>query len=156
MIFKSLSVSLINYGIELYGRHKNKWIDQLQKTQNRLIKILTKEHFRTNTNSLYKKYDIIKIHDQAKLRLSLINHRVVYAKESLNCSHRSLQLNNDIHNRNLRNNLNFQTNVNSYDKKNKFVESASVVWNNLNNDLKNTKSRSIFKENFSKELINTY
>ena len=55
MIFKSLSVSLINYGIELYGRHKNKWIDQLQKTQNRLIKILTKEHFRTNTNSLYKK-----------------------------------------------------------------------------------------------------
>ena len=40
--YNSLAFSLINYGIELYGRKNNKWLNQLQKTQNRLLKLLYK------------------------------------------------------------------------------------------------------------------
>lgn len=43
MIYKSISMSVINYGIELYGKNNNKWMIQLQKTQNRLLKIFLKK-----------------------------------------------------------------------------------------------------------------
>ena len=37
MLFNSLSFSKINYAIEIYGKRNNKWLTQLQKTQNRLL-----------------------------------------------------------------------------------------------------------------------
>ena len=43
IVYKSITFSLINYGIELYGRKNNIWLKQLQKTQNRLLKILHKK-----------------------------------------------------------------------------------------------------------------
>ena len=45
MIYKSLSLSKINYAIEIYGKKNNQWMSQLQKTQNRLLKIILKKHF---------------------------------------------------------------------------------------------------------------
>ena len=156
MLYKSLSLSLINYGIELYGRHNNKWLKQLQKAQNRLLKILYKERKRTRTNILHKTHNILKIIDLAKLRLSLINHRVIYSKEQLNFAHRNLQINYNIHQHNLRNTLNFQINALAYRKNNKITEHASIVWNNLTNEIKNNKYRETFKRKYSSILIDHY
>jgi len=41
-IYKALSLPNILYGIEIYGRKETLWIKQLQKTKNRLLKILLK------------------------------------------------------------------------------------------------------------------
>ena len=77
---------------------------------------------------LHKQLEILKVKDHAKLRLALINHKVIYSKECLNWAHKNMKLQNEIHGRNLRNNLNFQINANAYSR---VTEKASIVWNNL-------------------------
>ena len=98
--YNSLAFSLINYGIELYGRKNNKWLNQLQKTQNRLLKLLYKKSKLHNTNSLHKNTETLKITDHCKLRLLLIGHRVLHNKQSINCTHNNLILTENQHNRN--------------------------------------------------------
>ena len=98
----------------------------------------------------------MKIIDLAKLRLSLINHRVIYSEEQLNFTHRNLQINYNIHQHNLRNTLNFQINTFAYRKNNKITEHASIVRNNLTNEIKNNKYRETFKREYSSILIDHY
>jgi len=53
LMYKSLSMSNIIYGIELYGKSETQWIKLLQKTQNRLLKILFNINKRFSINSLH-------------------------------------------------------------------------------------------------------
>ena len=80
LVYNSLSVSIINYGIELYGKSKNNWYSQLQKTQNRLLKVLFKKPKRYSTKPLNRKLQILKIDDRTDLRRSLLVHRFIHKK----------------------------------------------------------------------------
>lgn len=155
-IYKAISFSLINYGIELYGRKNDIWLKQLQKTQNRLLKILLRKPKLFSTNKLHRTAQILKVVDLSQLRLSLISHRVIHHSKNINITYQDMQLAQNIHRRNLRNNLNLQTSVNSYANKNKIIEHSSTIWNNLNYDLKQIKNRNTFKDRIQCSLIEQY
>ena len=156
LVFKSLSLSIINYGIELFGRCNTKWLRQLQRTQNRLLKILESKPKLYSTSLIHKNSKILKIVEQAKLRLALLNHRVIYNSVSLNVAHKSMRLQAGVHRRNLRNNLNFHVDINAYQKLNKIVEQSTIVWNDLENQLKSIKNRNKFKESVSIKFLDSY
>ena len=63
IIYNAFSGFIIRYGIELYSKIETKWTKQLQKTQNRLLKILLNLNKLTITNTLHKDNDILKIKD---------------------------------------------------------------------------------------------
>lgn len=156
LIYKTLSLSVINYGIELYGCKNKPWLKQLQKTQNRLLKILLKKEVRYSTNKIHKENKILKITDYNKLRLCLISHKVIHHPKKTNISHKSILPIRQIHNRNLRNNLNINITANHFHTKNKISEQASIEWNLLDHILKNIKSRNIFKANLQTHIIENY
>ena len=94
LLYKSITFSIINYGIELYGRKEDIWFKQLQKTQNRMLKILFKKPILYRTNQMHRDSDILKIEDNRKLRLLLICHKFIYNNEETNVAHSKMQRNN--------------------------------------------------------------
>lgn len=152
--FKSLSLTQIIYGIELFIRN-TKWTNQIQKVQNRLLKILLSKQMLTRSNYLHKECKILKIQDMMKLRCLLISHKVIHQKDKLNASHNHMLINH--HNgRTLRNNLSFQINVDAYTNKNKVTERAMVLWNDLPHYLRNIESRNLFKSKLEEYYLHSY
>jgi len=156
LIYKSISLSMINYGIELYDKENSKWIIQLQKTQNRLLKILFKKDKLYRTNKIHKDSKILKINDLAQARLLLIIHKFVYHKKSLNWAHRNIVSNPSTLYRSTRNSLNVQLTASAYTKRNTIIEKASVTWNNLDQVSKSIPNRDKFKKAIENKTINTY
>jgi len=154
-VYKALSLPHIIYGIELYGKYNSKWLKLLQKSQNRLLKILLRQHKLTNTNNLHKSNNILKICDIAKLRNYLVSHKVLYFNEQTNIAHEIMLTTSQI-TRQLRNNLDFRTTALHYSYQNKVAENASVHWNELPQNLKSIKCRNKFKENVQKFIIESY
>jgi len=154
VLYKSLCISKINYAIEIYGRKDTQWRKQLQKTQNRLLKILFYKDRLHKTNLLHRNLHILKVSEQNKLRLALLIHRKIYFPEFQPpklCE--SIALNNR---RNLRSTINAAINTNSFNYKNRVIDSAAITWNEIPNYIKNTKNRETFKSLFTNECLNMY
>ena len=114
-------MSIINYGIELYAKNRSVWIEQLQKCQNRLLKILTNNDRFTKTNYIHKKFNILKIEDHAKLRHLLIEHKFFHFPEQRNSAYRNMVINTRA-GRNLRDNNNYEISALDYSRNNKIIE----------------------------------
>lgn len=154
LIFNSLSLSNIIYGIELYANKIDSNVKRLQKCQNRILKILfIKNHF-TNTNVLHKNIKIMKIKDLVQLRQLLLSHKVIHERHKVNTTHSSMIVNQPI--RNLRNINNFTITAAHYEYRNKITESACIFWNELSNDTKSIINRNAFKEHIKTFCINNY
>lgn len=154
IVYKSIALSHIMYGIELYVR-ETKWTKQIQKVQNRILKIILSKDALTRTNHVHLVGKVLKVQDYMKMRSLLICHKVVYQKEQTNISHKNMKLN--LYNgRNMRNNLNFELQVNAYSKMSKVTERSMVLWNELPQSLKTIKSRNNFKSKLEEHFLNTY
>ena len=60
-----------------------------------------------------------------------------------------------IHNRYLRNNLNFETKKSFYSNLNK-VDEIAIAWNNLQQTSKQIENRNNFKDTNTKHILNNY
>lgn len=151
IIYNSLTLSQIIYGIELYGKKNNLDLKRLQKCQNRILKLLFNRSFRTNTCFLYKSLNLLKLTDIANLRTMLISHKVIHENEKTNVAHRNMILNRT--GRNLRQTNNFQISATFYETNNKVTENARILWNNLPNEYKTIKNRASFKDKIKYQHI---
>ena len=158
LVYKSLAMSVINYAIELYGRKNNVWLKQMQKTQNRLLKILTSSAKLTSTNKLHKELNILKISDHAQVRLCLLIHKIMYANggELPYSMKNAITTGEDIHKRNTRSKYNIYLTNNSFKMKNKIIDEAAIVWNKLPNLTKTVSNRNLFKEKLNGLFIRSY
>lgn len=155
IIFNSLILSNIIYGIELFAKNNCGWNRLLQKAQNRLLKILFKLPRLTSTNALHKSQNVLKIQDQSKLRTALIGQRVIHYPTELNIAYTEIQNNVD-RNRNLRDNLTLRISATSYLAKNKITENAAIIWNDLPHDIRTIRNRDLFKEKVKNRYLNSY
>ena len=111
----------------------------------------------TPTNCLHKSANVLKINDNFRLRLMLIIHKIIYNPDKLPLDTKtSITLSNDIHNRLTRNNLNIFLTSEAYCKINKIMDTASILWNNLDDKLKQIKNRKSFKEQLHENFVNSY
>ena len=156
IVFNALSLSNILYGIELYAKRNNYKIQCLQKTQNRLLKILFNKRIRTGTNNLHKSLNILKVIDLAKLRSLLIGHKVIYENHKTNSSHVGMTLLNRTRVLRRNDNVNFTITAQHYDNQNKITENASIIWNDIPNELKILKCRDNFKLKVKSHLLYNY
>ena len=63
-IYNTLILSHLNYGLNIWG-----WkAERLLKLQKKAVRIITKSHFRSHTNGLFKKLNILKINDLCALQ----------------------------------------------------------------------------------------
>ena len=150
-------ISKINYAIEIYARKNNKWTEQLQVCQNRILKILFLKDWFFNTYHLHKDFGILKIHDLNKVRLALIIHRNEFHPETQPSPIKSqMQEYKTSSQRSLRNQNLYFLNADSYAYINKVIDSAAIIWNNLSNHIKVLDKRHKFKDGYVKLLTSQY
>ena len=143
MVYKSLALSKLTYAVELYGRKNTKWLQQLQKTQNRLLKILLFKRRMQRTNELHTENKMLKIHDQTNLRLLLLvfdNKNMISQQENYN----------------LRNRLNIPVQSETFNYINKVTDEAKIRWNTFPNRFKVLQKREQFKHEVTKFMIKSY
>ena len=63
MIYYTMIYSRIKYGICAYGFAKKENMDKVQILQNKLLKVLLEKKWRTPTNELHNKLDILLVND---------------------------------------------------------------------------------------------
>ena len=157
IIYKALVFSKYNYGIEIYGNCSQKWLNQIQITQNRLLKILYDCNPMFNTNLLHKNANILKISDNYKLRLLLQIYRLLFNPELAPVEFKDIvTTNSSVHCYNTRKSKNIHLTCMAYLKHAKVIDRASIEWNSLPRILKEIKSRSKFKEGVFRHFINFY
>ena len=130
LLYNSLILPNIIYGIEIYGKSNCIWMKTLQKAQNRILKILLNLNIRTSTNGIHKTNNVLKITDMNKLRTILIGHRAIHFPNVTNAAHSELKR-NIISERNMRYNINFRVTTESYSTQNKILENTAILWNQI-------------------------
>ena len=88
--------------------------------------------------------------------MTLISHRVIFKINTLHSAYKNILTTQNVHNRNLRNNLNLVVSAESYRPLNKVLEKASIDWNDLTQEIKNSKNRDTFKSKVENHIIRNY
>jgi len=157
MLYKSLVISNLAYGIELYGSTNKKYIILLQKLQNWFLKLILKKPKLYSTNNLHYESKILKICDLVVYRKciflfdmmnnykeneynKIINIRYQYQITKLNTRRK-----NDI----------FIGKFNKFKEKSVFYTCASL-WNNLPDKLKSIQNRKELKRDLLEYLLSSY
>ena len=148
--------SRIQYGIELYGACRKGLLDKIQTLQNKLLKVLYKLPYLTETNQLHSSLNLLKIRDIYKNKVLKFVYESI-SKISIEQFHNHYVFQGTITNLNLRNrNRLYQETTN-----NKFGESTlkskgSQFWNTLPVNLRFIDSRNSFKKAIQQLCIDSY
>ena len=78
MIYYTMIYSRIKYGICAYGFAKKENMDKVQILQNKLLKVLLEKKWRTPTNELHNKLDILLVNDLFTQEVSTFVHNYLH------------------------------------------------------------------------------
>jgi hypothetical protein len=152
IIYNGLFCPHLNYGIELYGNAGKKYLNTLQRVQNKAVKALFNIDQRFSTNQLYACTNILNIEASYKLRSGLLLWKLnQHNKFNIN----SMLLENNILNHiyNTRSNLvnfNLQFQRRSFTSTNTFK--MMLLWNEIPTDIKKSNTYGRFQAKIKKFL----
>ena len=155
-LYYSLIFSRIMYGIELYGSCRKTLLSKVQTIQNKLLKVLYQLPYRSNTNELHCRLELLKVEDIYKTRV------LKFAYESIKNICISQFENHYQYRRGIHHHLTRNTNmlhiprVRTKYGENTLKYKGSKFWNNITNDLHNETSIYTFKKATKRFLINNY
>ena len=155
-LYFSMVYSRIIYGIVIYGACRDSLMKKVQVLQNKLLKVLYKLPFRTDTNVMHKDLDILKVKDIYKYQIQ----KFVYESLNKTCIvqfHDYYSYNNNVHQMNTRQ----QNRLKSTRPKTKFGENSlkyygAVLWNSLDSNIQLSKSLNTFKRALRHSIIQNY
>jgi len=151
VLFKSLFISKLIYGIEFLGSIPKILISRLQIIQNTILKIILRKKRQFSTLELHKKSKFLLIKD-------IIFHRqCIYIYDELN-TRKSFVLKScsEVHKYSTRNRNNIYLEKYSSINRKKILYSCTLSYNSLPNYIKTINSRQKFKEELEKYLMNKY
>ena len=152
-IYYSMIYSKIQYGLISYGLTTAKNIKKIQILQNKLLKVLTNQNFRTPTNELHKSLDILKVKDILTQGVLCFVHNFVNNKLPTIFDNYFKKF-TDVHNLNTRNKDNFiipkhRTVLGS--KTIKYM--GAIKWNILDQKIKEIRNIKGFRKVWKKKLL---
>ena len=155
-LYFSLVFSHIQYDIEIYGTCRNNLLNKVQTLQNKLLKVLYKHPYRTDTNYLHRELNILKVKGIRKLNILKFVYESIN-KTSIKQFHKHYTFHRNIHNRNSRQDKRLYPTV----FKTKYGESTlhyvgTKLWNSLENNIKTCSSLYTFKKAIRLSCIARY
>lgn len=155
-LYYSLVYPYITYGLTLWGGTHKAYTKKIFILQKKAIRVINKAKYNDHTHRLFKDLKVLKLPDLYSWQVSKFMYR--FSNKMLPMS--------------LSNIFTVQGNVHNYGTRN--VQSVSVplhktsavhkslfhigpiTWNNIDNNLKQSKSLSIFKNKLKSQLLETY
>ena len=156
-VYFSLFDSHLNYGNLLWGCTKTKYLNKIESLQKRCIRNVALKGFRSHTEPIFKKLELLTVPDKITLSRSMFMHQ--YRHEKLPSSFSGLF--SDVVNTD-----ELQTRHNDYNYLNKpalkkYLEKFPLKqiltnWNSLSIDLKSTGDEEEFKSLLKENLLSKY
>ncbi len=150
----------IMYGIELYANTYQTYLDQLIKTNNKILRILLRRKLDTPVVQLYKSYNTLPIPLLFRYNINILVHKVLFGPEGLPAVYRDyFCVNNDIHEHNTRHCRDLHRSVvNSAHGFRSVREIGPRIWNNTPGIIQKCRSALLFKkklkEHYMLEFVN--
>ena len=155
-LYYSLVNSRISYGLELYGACSSNLLNKLQTMQNKLLKVLYNLPFRTDTNELHAKLNLLKVKDIYEVNILKFVYESVN-RISIAQFHDYFQYQNRIHRHNTRNEHNlYPRRVRTKYGESRLEFTGSRLWNTLDDNIRSSKSLSIFKRSLKNKILLGY
>jgi len=142
ILYKSLVVSNLIYGIELFGNCQKYLIKRLQLVQNNFLRIIQRKNIRFHVQDLHSKVDLLTIENLIKFRQAML----IFDMIKMNNSNEFYQitLHKEHHRYNTRSRNVSLEKYSTFDQK-KIKSSCAVIYNSLPQDIKIIKDRAMFK-----------
>ena len=148
--------SRIKYGIEIYGTASSTKLNKIQTLQNKLLKVLTKKDPGFSTNQLHSELDILKVKDIHELYTLVFVYRCINGDMIPNFLN-YFTLRENLRTHLLRNGRNIHTpDTDTQIGRQTAHYTGAILWNNLDHELRKSKSIHIFKRSMTKLLKNRY
>ena len=159
MLYNALILPHLTYCNVVWGCTSKIYIDKLFKLQKRALRIITFSPYRTHTLPLFKKLRILRIMDINSLQLALAMFDVIKDKDSVMHSRLSehLKITSQIHSYNTRSSSQLcipaaRTNLTLRS----FKVMGVKLWNSLSPEIKDSKTKLIFKRLYINSIIDSY
>ena len=156
MIYFSFVYPHILYGIELYANTSKTALKSLIVLNNKILRVLQQQPYRTHTAELYKRYNTLPIPELHVYQLLLLVHKFIHHRHRLPPAFTDyFLLNSSIHNYSTRikNDLHLHS-LSSTMGKRSIKFKASQLWNQLPSELKQIQSHNTFKRDLKTYLLN--
>ena len=145
------------YCLPVYCYTSIKNINTLFKKQKQCLRVINKAKYNAHTEPLFYGSDILPFRDLIKQQKLLLMHPLAHGYSSVNFAHfcRNTEINHHVYP--LRNSTDFHV-VRAQCNKvfNLPLADLSRTWNDLDETLKNTPSRNVFKSNVKNQLLENY
>ena len=155
-LYFSMVYSRILYGIIIYGACSSSLLKKVQTLQNKLLKVLFKLPFRTDTNLIHFNLEILKVYDIYRYQIQNFVYESIN-KISIVQFHNYYTMNNIVHQINTRQQYQLhRSNVKTKYGENSLKNYGAVLWNSLTTEIQQSQSLSTFKKAARKSMIATY
>ena len=147
-LYFAFAYPIICYAVEIYANANKTALDQLVKSNNRILRILQFKPLRSTTTELYKCYNTLPVYLLHEYKLCIFIFKYFYFPSLLPPALKGyLKQNKDINTYTTRQNLNlFVERCNSSLGKRKLNFHAAVIWNGLPKNLRTSQTLNNFKK----------
>ena len=146
----------INDGILIWGNTFATYLDKVLKLQKWAIRTISNSHYRSHTGPLFKKYNILNIHDTFKLNLGSFMYKH-HTGQLPNIFSEYFTKHEQTHNYNTRNAQDYSINKTKKSFSDRAVRNCGPsFWNSLENDIKKCKDTKEFRNNLKSNLLSSY
>ena len=155
-LYCTLILPYINYGILVWGCACKTYLEKLHKLQKWAVRAMSNSHYRSHSKPLFNKYGILNVYDAYKLEVGIFMYK--YHTESLPKSFDDFFIKrSDFHKYYTRYSSDYHHTRNKKVFTDQAIRTAGpILWNSLNDLLKNVRSVRHFRKKFKATLISSY
>ena len=155
-LYCTLVLPYLNYGILVWGSACKTYLEKLFKLQKWAMRTISNSHYRCHSEPLFYKYEILNVYDSYKLEVGVFMYKF-YVNVLPKPFDDFFTKRSDIHNYHTRNNSDYNQTRNRKVFTDQAVRTTGpILWNALNDHIKNVNSIKQFRKKLKHSLISTY
>lgn len=155
-LYHTLVLPYINYGIIIWGDTCKIYLDKVHKLQKWAMRTISNSHYRSHSDPIFYKYDILNVYDTYKLELCVFMYK--YSVNQLPSSFQYFFIKrSDIHSYHTRTRDSYNHTRNKKVFTDKSIRTAGpLLWNSLDETIKLARSTKHFRKTYKSQLISNY
>ena len=156
-LYCTLILPYINYSILVWGKTCKMYLDKILKLQKWAVRTISKSHYRCHSNPLFSRLKILNVHVYDTYTLELGTFYKHRTNKLPNTFDNYFVKHVDVHNYHTRNANNYSLSKNKKAFSDRTIRSSGpILWNSLNENIKQSKSAMHFKNKLKAELLMAY
>lgn len=154
-LYCSLVLPYINYGILIWGKACKTYLEKIHKLQKWAVRIISNSHYRSHSGPLFHKYNILNVYNTYELEAGVFMYN--FFKNLLPKSFNDFfTTRSEVHGYLTRNRNNYSHTRNKKAFTDKTIRTTGpILWNSLEDKIKNVNSTKHFRKIFKLSLLNT-